>query len=134
MSKKDIVARLQKSGFVLFDARPFPCVVMPYDISRKKHLKSLKRLAPDALQRDMTTCNGLCSTNDMDGYHLILIGVRMTHADRHSILAHEIYHAVNFIYRICGVRHDEENDEHTAYFMQDTYRQTLAILESYNHE
>lgn len=133
MSKKDILARLKRAGFVLFDARPFTPVIMPYDISSKKHVKAIRRLLPDALQIDMATCDGLCSSASMDGYHLILIGVRMTHPERHAALAHEAYHAVNFVYRICGAYHDLENDEHTAYFLQDIYRQSLQILEEYSN-
>jgi hypothetical protein len=128
---KTIVDRLYKAGFVLFDARPFPCVVLPYDISNAKHVKTIRRLLPDAIQDDMTTNNGLCSTATVDGFNLVLVGVRMQHDDRYSILAHETYHAVNFIYKQCGAYHDIENDEHTAYFIQDTYRQALAALEGY---
>lgn len=133
MSKKDIVKRLQKSGFVLFDARPYPFVIMPYDLDDAKHVKKIRRALPDAMQDDPSGSNGLCSSASIEGYNLTLIGVRMSHADRYSILAHEVYHAVNYAYLHCGAHHDRENDEHTAYFLQDVYRQALAILEGYTN-
>jgi len=126
--KKDFVQRAQRAGFMPFDARPYPVVVIPYDMDSKKQCRWLEKNFTDFSAQSASN-NGRCSAVKYDGYNLIMLGVRMSLGnERYSVLAHECYHAVNFVYQWFGARHDADNDEMAAYFLQDIYRQTLGAL------
>lgn len=49
------------------------------------------------------------------GYMVIILGI---FADDVGVLVHELIHAVSRIYEVHGIKHDNNNDEPTAYLMQ----------------
>jgi len=42
-------------------------------------------------------------------------------------LAHECLHIAHRVFKICGVKSDEDNDEHTAYLLAWIYREVLPF-------
>jgi hypothetical protein len=96
----------------------FWLVICKDSIQEFEHL--YKRVTNFTLE-DKTGYHGLCQeAHDPDGrQHVFIV---LTEKSSQATKVHEVIHAVNFVYKLHGVKLDPDNDEHQAYYTDSIIR------------
>lgn len=105
--------------------KPFivPCVIYPFDVlvclgsSREEILSFLKKNSPTESDVNALKMYGLGRTVLLDGGQTIL-WIKRKPKKGSGVLAHEIFHAVDFLFDMIGIKLSRDSDEAYAYAIQ----------------
>jgi hypothetical protein len=122
---KNILKKLEKAGFKLWKAAPYPVWVLSFI---KSDAALVNKLLPGAVPDGWwDKYSALCGIHQIPGGVLIALGVLDNYCSDTTIV-HECVHAKNRLFRYVGVQLDTDNDEAEAYLLDDMFPAVKAEL------